>query len=193
MRLPDPAQKRRRHLPDLLRDIPDLTLRVDSFEQGVQPPPGNDSYYSGKKKQDRLKSQLAVDSVDVSASVAGPTADSKRLEGSGLLEQLPEAGGLGGDWTYLKVAKMRRQGFAPPATRQRAPGSGCDLQPGFLAVSDGGRTDHWASQTLSKCNSQRPPSSPSARCAGGGSGQSVAAFCSNMTLLDGERAFLLTL
>ena len=62
MRLPDPAQKRRRHLPDLLRDIPDLTLRVDSFEQGVQPPPGDDSYYSGKKKQDRLKSQLAVDS-----------------------------------------------------------------------------------------------------------------------------------
>ena len=142
-----------------------------------------------------LKSQLAVDSdtggsVGVSASVAGPTADSKRLEGSGLLEQLPEAGGLGGDWTYLKVAKMRRQGFAPPATRQRAPGSGCDLQPGFLAVSDGGRTDRWASQMLSKCDSQR---SPSARCAGGGCGQSVAAFCSNMTLLDGERAFLLTL
>lgn len=61
MRLPDPGKKRRRQLPDLLRDIPELTVIVDSFEQRVQRPPNDDSHYSGKKQQDTLKSQRTVD------------------------------------------------------------------------------------------------------------------------------------
>src|SRR3990172_2374008 len=93
MRLPDPGKKRRRQLPDLLKDIPELTVIVDSFEQRVQRPPHDDSHYSGKKKQHTLKSQLAVDSdtgriVEVSDSVPGPTADIKLLEDSRLLERL---------------------------------------------------------------------------------------------------------
>lgn len=43
MRLPDPGKKRRRQLPE-------LTVIVDSFEQRVQRPPHDDSHYSGKKK-----------------------------------------------------------------------------------------------------------------------------------------------
>ena len=129
MRLPDPGKKRRRQLPDLLHDIPELTVIVDSFEQRVQRPPGDDSYYSGKKKQHTLKSQLAVDSntgriVEVSDSVPGPTADIKLLECSGLLQRLPEAIGVGGDLAYLKLAKLRRYGFSPrrkPRGKDRPP------------------------------------------------------------------------
>ncbi|MBL8156964.1 MAG: transposase family protein [Anaerolineae bacterium] len=129
MRWPDPGKKRRRQLPDLLKDIPELTVLVDSFEQRVQRPPHDDSHYSGKKKQHTLKSQITVDSdtgriVDVSNSVPGPTADITLLEASGLLEGLPEDVGLGGDLAYLKLAKLRQQGFSPrrkPRGKDRPP------------------------------------------------------------------------
>jgi hypothetical protein len=51
MCLPDLGRKRRRQLPDLLRDMPELTGIVESFEQRVQRPPRDDRHYSGKKKQ----------------------------------------------------------------------------------------------------------------------------------------------
>jgi hypothetical protein len=129
MRLPDPGKKRRRQLPQLLADIPELTVIVDSFEQRVQRPPGDDSYYSGKKKQHTLKSQITVDSntgriVDVSASVAGPTADIKLLENSGLLDGVPDDIGVGGDLAYLKLSKLRKHGFSPrrkPRGKDRPP------------------------------------------------------------------------
>jgi hypothetical protein len=129
MRLPDPGKKRRRQLPDLLQDIPELTVIVDSFEQRVQRPRNDDSHYSGKKKQHTLKSQIAVDSdtgriADVSESVPGPTADITLLEQSGLLARLPEEVGLGGDLAYLKLAKVRRYGFSPrrkPRGKDRPP------------------------------------------------------------------------
>jgi hypothetical protein len=129
MRLPDPGKRRRRQLPDLLRDIPELTVIVDSFEQRVQRPPNDDSHYSGKKKQHTLKSQLAVDGdtgriVAVSDSVPGPTADIKLLEASGLLDRWPDEVGVGGDLAYLKLAKLRRYGFSPrrkPRGKERPP------------------------------------------------------------------------
>jgi len=129
MRLPDPGKKRRRQLPELLADIPELTVIVDSFEQRVQRPRGDDSHYSGKKKQHTLKSQIAVDSntgriVDISASVPGPTADIKLLEDSGLLERLPDDMGVGGDLAYLKLPKLRQHGFSPrrkPRGKDRPP------------------------------------------------------------------------
>jgi hypothetical protein len=116
MRLPDPGRKRRRQLPDLLKDIPELTVIVDSFEQRVQRPPHDDRHYSGKKKQHTLKSQIAVGSdtgriVDVSDSMPGPTADIKLLEQSSLLERLPDDVGVGGDLAYLKLPQLRQQGF----------------------------------------------------------------------------------
>lgn len=129
MRLPDPGRKRRRQLPDLLHDMPELSVIVDSFEQRVQRPPNDDSYYSGKKKQHTLKSQIVVDSdtgriVDVSDSVPGPTADIKLLEASGFLDRLPDDMGLGGDLAYLSLAKLRQCGFSPrrkPRGQERPP------------------------------------------------------------------------
>jgi len=129
MRLPDPGKKRRRQLPELLADIPELSVIVDSFEQRVQRPPGDDSHYSGKKKQHTLKSQVGVDSntgriVDISQSVPGPTADITLLEASGVLERLPDEMGIGGDLAYLKLGKLHRYGFSPrrkPRGKDRPP------------------------------------------------------------------------
>jgi hypothetical protein len=91
MRQPDPGRKRRRQLPDLLKDMPELSVIVDSFEQRVQHPPNDDSHYSGKKKQHALKSQLTIDSdTGRIVGVPGPTADSTLLGQSGLLQRLPE-------------------------------------------------------------------------------------------------------
>jgi hypothetical protein len=52
MRLPDPGRKRRKQLPELLKDMPELGIIIDSFEQEVQKPREQaeaDSYYSSKK------------------------------------------------------------------------------------------------------------------------------------------------
>src|SRR5207237_684147 len=79
---------RRRHLDDVLRDVPELAVVFDTFEQRVQRPQGTaadgkrhaDASYSGKKKQHTLKTQVAVaqptgELLDVPASVPGPTHD----------------------------------------------------------------------------------------------------------------------
>lgn len=118
MRLPDPGKKRRRQLSDLLNEMPELMVIVDSFEQRVQRPMDDDSHYSGKKKQHTLKSQIAVDGntgriVDLSKSVPGPTADIRLLEDSQLLTRLPDDIGVAGDLAYLNLAKVHAQGFAP--------------------------------------------------------------------------------
>lgn len=118
MRLPDPGRKRRRHLSDLLSAIPELTLVVDSFEQRVQRPPHDNSHFSGKKKQNTLKSQVTVDGqtgriIDTSASVVGPTADLKLLEHSQLLNRLPQGCGLVGDLGYLGMDKLHPLAFIP--------------------------------------------------------------------------------
>lgn len=121
MRLPDPGRKRRRQWSELLDMIPELSVVVDSFEQAVQRPQDGDdanTYYSGKKKQHTLKSQVTVDAdtgyvVDVSESVRGPTADITLLEHSGLLDRLPNDVGMGGDLAYLKLPKLRQNGFSP--------------------------------------------------------------------------------
>jgi DDE superfamily endonuclease/Helix-turn-helix of DDE superfamily endonuclease len=140
MRLPDPGKKRRRQLEDLLQGTPDLAVLIDSFEQRVQRPknenkePGpageqaqsrKDTYYSGKKKQHTLKSQVAVDEttgkvVDVSQSVAGPTADLTLLEASGLLRRLPSGVGGVADLAYLGAAVLHPQAlFATPRRKPR--------------------------------------------------------------------------
>ncbi len=80
MRMPDPGRKRRKHLDQLLSDIPELVGVIDRFEQKVQRPSDPDEqqgFHSGKKKMHTLKSQITVDEetghmVDVSESVPGP-------------------------------------------------------------------------------------------------------------------------
>ena len=133
MRLPDPGKKRRQQLDALLAGTPELAVLIDSFEQRVQRPKpestpkergGKDPFYSGKKKQHTLKSQVAVDErsgkiVDTSPSVPGPTADLKLLEASGLLGRLPAGVGGIGDLAYQGAAALSPQALL--ATPRRKP------------------------------------------------------------------------
>ena len=126
MRLPDPGRKKRRSLDELLQDTPELAVVIDSFEQKVQrpkDPDDRDGFYSGKKKTHTLKSQVAVDEesgaiVDISDSVAGPTADIKLLEQSGLMKRLPEGVGGIGDLAYVGIEKLHPQGLAASPRRK---------------------------------------------------------------------------
>jgi len=136
MRMPDPGRKRRRSLAEVLAEVPELAVIIDSFEQRVQRPKADktgktdktgkakDPYYSGKKKQHTLKSQVATNRrdgtfVEVSHSVPGPTADLELLRQSGLLERMPESVWALGDLAYLGMDKERSQGCA--ATPRRKP------------------------------------------------------------------------
>lgn len=117
MRMPDPGRKHRRELGDLLREVPELAVVIDSFEQRVQRPkqplrpvpetdePEANKWYSGKKKQHTIKSQVAVnlhtgEVADIAPSVRGPVNDQQLLKQSGLLLRLPEGVGAMGDLGY---------------------------------------------------------------------------------------------
>jgi len=121
MRMPDPGRKRRHKLDELLRDMPEIMVVIDSFEQTVQRPKHTterDAWYSGKKKTHTIKSQVAVDEetgeiVDIPQSVPGPTADITLLEPSELLANLLEGVGGMGDSGYQGIAKLYKHGFSP--------------------------------------------------------------------------------
>jgi len=119
MRMPDPGKKHRRTLEQLLHDTPELAVVIDSFEQRVQRPQERaeaDRYYSGKRRQHTLKSQVAVDEhsgriVDVSESVPGPTADITLLKQSGIMARLPTGVGAIGDLAYVGIDKLHPDGL----------------------------------------------------------------------------------
>lgn len=121
MRRPDPGKGKRPDLDDLLRETPDLTVILDSFEQRVQRPRERaeaDTYYSGKKQQHTLKTQIAVDGrsgqiVDVPPSCRGPTADLTLLKGPGLLDRLPDEVEPIGDLAYVGIAELHPRGATP--------------------------------------------------------------------------------
>jgi hypothetical protein len=127
MRLPDPGRKRRRNLDELLKETPELVVIIDSFEQKVQRHQDrqeSDAHYSGKKKQNTLKVQVAVEEeyglfVDVSESVPGPTADLELLKQSKLMERLPKEIGAIADLAYLSIDKLHPDGKG--ATPRRKP------------------------------------------------------------------------
>ena len=127
MRLSDPGRKRRRQLDDLLKDTPELAVVIDSFEQKVQRPRERgeaDTYYSGKKKQHTLKTQIAVtqetgEIVDISHSVKGPTADLKLLKESGLLGRLPSGVGGIGDLAYVGIDKLLPKGLGATGRKKK--------------------------------------------------------------------------
>jgi len=125
MRMPDPGRKHRRTLDDLLRDIPELGMVIDTFEQPVQRPqrPSRrskreeaDKWYSGKKKRHTIKNQLGVNRnsgevSDVGESVRGPTNDLNLLKQSKLLDRLPEGVSGEGDLAYMGIASLHPQGL----------------------------------------------------------------------------------
>jgi len=121
MRLPDPGKWRRPDLADLLAELPELAVIVDTFEQRVQRPRVRaeaDTYYSGKKKQHTLKTQVAIERaskkiVDIPPSVRGPTADLTLLKASGLGERLADAVDLLGDLAYVGIGDLHPRGATP--------------------------------------------------------------------------------
>lgn len=135
MRMPDPGRKHRRSFDELLRDLPELAVVIDTFEQPVQRPQGPDPtnrknrkeadrWYSGKKKTHTIKSQVGVDLhtghiCDVSESVPGPTADITLLRQSRLMERLPKGVGAEGDLAYVGIDKLHAEGLG--ATPRRKP------------------------------------------------------------------------
>lgn len=127
MRMPREG-RRGQSLDTLLVETPELAVLIDSFEQRVQRPEKRaeaDEYYSGKKKQHTLKSQVAVDDytgefVDISESVRGPTHDMTLLRHSDLLNRLPEGIGALGDLAYTGIDKLHPQGLgAAPRKKPR--------------------------------------------------------------------------
>jgi len=121
MRLPDPGPHHRRDLPQLLQNTPGLLVLVDTFEQRVQRPAGQEEqqrWYSGKKKGHTIKSQIAVEEetgriVDVGASVPGPTADITVFKDAGLRDRLPPGTGLMGDSAYQRLDRLHPEGYSP--------------------------------------------------------------------------------
>lgn len=121
MRQPDPGKKRRRSLPQLLGDVPELTVVVDSFEQRVQRPQNaadQNAWYSGKQRTHTIKSQVTVEQqsgriVAISRSVEGRSSDLTLLRTSGVLEQIPEGMGVLGDTGYQGIAKLHPLGRSP--------------------------------------------------------------------------------
>lgn len=132
------SRQRGRSLEEILQEVPELAVIIDSFEQGVQRPKrapqdskDQDSYYSGKKKQHTLKSQVAVNRhngtlADVWSSVPGPTSDMALLRKSGLLERLEPEVAAWGDLAYLGLDNEHphRLGVTPrrkPRGQERPP------------------------------------------------------------------------
>jgi len=135
MRMPDPGRKHRRHLDQLLADLPELMVVIDSFEQKVQRPQNaaeRDAWYSGKKKTHTIKSQTAVDEdtgeiADVAESVPGPRPDIKLLAQSGLLARLPTGVGGMGDCGYQGIANLHVLGHSPRKKQRGQPRSSEDI------------------------------------------------------------------
>jgi hypothetical protein len=138
MRMPDPGRKRRKSLDSLLTETPELAVIIDSFEQRVQRPRERkqaDRYYSGKKRQHTLKSQVAVDEEngllsDVADSQEGPTADLTVLRDSQLLARLPEGVGAIGDLAYVGIGEAHPNGLGAcprrkPRGKDRPPEDVC--------------------------------------------------------------------
>ena len=129
LRQPDPGRKRRRSLPDLLQDVPELYVIVDSFEQPVQRPKTageRKAWFSGKKRSATLKVQITVQPttgaiVDVSDSVPGPTADITLLKQSGVLAALPPGIGCLGDGAYQGIARLHPLGRSPCKRNKHSP------------------------------------------------------------------------
>ena len=139
MKMPDPGRKHRRSFSELLSELAELAVVIDSFEQDVRPPQIRDArtpqerkqkqkqadtWYSGKKKKHSIKSQVGVDVhtgaiCDVFDSVRGPTNDMTLLKKSKLMQRLPPDVGGEGDLAYTGISKLHPQGLG--ATPRKKP------------------------------------------------------------------------
>jgi hypothetical protein len=135
IRLPDPGRFRRRSLAQLLERVPELAgelapdgpppprsggVLVDSFEQPVQRPSDRAEagrWYSGKKRQHTVKTQVCVCEesgliVDICGDAVGPFSDVTLLSASGVARRLHPDLELIGDGGYVGMAEFRAGGRA---------------------------------------------------------------------------------
>jgi hypothetical protein len=151
MRLPDPGRYHRRSLSLLLERVPELAavlapdgpppprshgVLVDTFEQPVQRPQRRaeaDKWYSGKKRQHTIKTQVAVCEatgavVDLCGDAVGPFSDVTLLAASGLARRLHPDLELIGDGGFVGMAESRAGGRAviPRRNHPRRPLSEAD-------------------------------------------------------------------
>lgn len=127
MAQPKPSRKRTLSYDDLLRIVPGLTEVVDTFEQRIQRPSDPEAqkrYYSGKKKQHTLKTQVRVDLttgylVGVSASVPGSTHDLSLYRQTAPVPTVPTLADLGyfGHPTLITPRRKPRKRDRPPQDR----------------------------------------------------------------------------
>lgn len=127
MKQPKPSRKRMLSYDDLLRIEPGLTEVVDTFEQRIQrpgEPRAQQSYYSGKKKQHTLKTQVRVDLttgyiMGVSTSVPGSTHDLTLYRQSMPTPTAPTLADLGyfGHASLITPRRKPRKRDRPPLDR----------------------------------------------------------------------------
>lgn len=107
------ARKRGYNLAAIFEQIPGLAVIVDAFEQQIERPGSRqeaDKFYSGKKKQHTLKSQVGVDAytgevLDVAESEPGRSQDKGTFNRSGTPERLPPDTAFMGDLGYPGLEK----------------------------------------------------------------------------------------
>jgi len=115
------SRKRGYKLNEIYDEVPGLALVVDAFEHQIEKPTKRedaDPYYSGKKKQHTLKSQIAVDAytgeiLDVSESLNGRRQDKGYFNQSGILDRFSEDTSFMGDLGYQGLEKELERGRTP--------------------------------------------------------------------------------
>lgn len=115
------ARKSGYNLAEIYEEIPGLVVVVDAFEQRIEKPSQQeeaDHYYSKKKKQHSLKSQIGVDAytgeiLDVADSRNGRCHDKGYFNESGIKDRLPEDTSFMGDLGYQGLAKEFLRGRTP--------------------------------------------------------------------------------
>lgn len=107
------ARKSGYNLSAIFDQIPGLVVIVDAFEQPVERPTSRqeaDEFFSGKKKQHTLKSQIGVDAytgevLDVAESESGRSQDKGTFNRSGTPDRLPPDTAFMGDSGYPGLDK----------------------------------------------------------------------------------------
>jgi hypothetical protein len=132
LRYTPPSRKKRRSLAQLLDEIPELAVIVDSFEQRVHRPTSaadRQLWYSGKQRQHTVKTQVLVEAetgrlVDVAPAAPGSTCDLALMRQTQPWHRLPPGVALLGDQAYRTLNRHYPLSFCPrrkPIRRPRSP------------------------------------------------------------------------
>ena len=130
------TRKRGYNLAEIYDQVPGLAVVVDAFEQQIEKPTQReeaDQFYSKKKKQHSLKSQIAVDVytgeiLDVADSLNGRRQDKGYFNESGILDRLPDNTSFMGDLGYQGLEKELSRGRTPRKKPRSKPRPAEDIE-----------------------------------------------------------------